>query len=297
VFRQQPDVPRFHPRSAAGVVESRLHCAARRLPFRKKTPFLNSPKRFRSTVALYCCSSYSMHVHWLLLPVASRLDNLELLQSLGPRLVPLHACTLRLRRILITCASSPLNNALEKLVTSSCTLLQQWVGTSSHMCLAILRQFSRHPSRTQFVNSEPLNDRDSRSMWQTEVLFLFLYSHFLCCRKRRFAHVSYRLMCFPLRICHFSHIVRTDSFGSKVCTLFCHTLPIHHIVPVNFGQLTVNCGCRHFLVLKIRITARTSCLDHCVHRRLRITALKPKKTSCNIICLLNLLQDRRSCNP
>lgn len=173
MYRQPPDVPRFHPRSAAGVVESRWHCAAQRLPFRMKTPFVNSPKHFCSTAALYCCSSYRMHVQWLLLPVASRLDNLELLQSLGPRLFPLHACTLRLRRILITCVPSPLNNALEKLVTSSCTLLQEWVSTSSQMRLAVLRQFSRHASCTHFVNSKPLNDRDNRSMWQTEVVFQF----------------------------------------------------------------------------------------------------------------------------
>lgn len=169
MYRQPPDVPRFHPSSAAGVVESRWNCAERR-----KTPFVNSPKHFRLTAALYCCSSYSMHVHWLLLPVASRLDNLELLQSMGPRLFPLHAYTLRLRRILITCVSSPRNNALEKLVISNCTLLQEWVGTSSYMRLAVLRKFSRHPSCTHFVNSEPLNDRDNRFMWQTEVVFQFL---------------------------------------------------------------------------------------------------------------------------
>jgi len=133
MYRQPPDVPRFQPSSAAGVTESRWHCAARR-----KTPFVNSPKHLRLTAALYCCSSYSMHVHWLLLPVASRLDNLELLQSLGPRLFPFHACTLRLPRVLITSVSSPRNNALEKLVNSSCTLLQEWVGTSSHMRLAVL---------------------------------------------------------------------------------------------------------------------------------------------------------------
>lgn len=125
MYRQPPDVPRFHLSSAAGVIESRWHCAARR-----KTPFVNSPKHFRLTAALYCCSSYCMHVHWLLLPVASRLDNLELLQSHGPRLFPLHACMLRLLRVLITSVSSPRNNALEKLVNSSCTLLQEWVGTT-----------------------------------------------------------------------------------------------------------------------------------------------------------------------
>ena len=174
VFRQQPDVPRFIPEALQELSSRVCTVRARRLPFRRKTPFVNSPKRFSYMAALYCCSSYSKHVHWLLLPVASRLDNLELLQSLGPRLFPLHACTLRLRRILITCVSSPLNNALEKLVTSSCTLLQEWVGTSSHMRLAVLQQFSRYPSCTHFVNSEPLNDRDNRSMWKNEVVFQFL---------------------------------------------------------------------------------------------------------------------------
>jgi hypothetical protein len=60
----------------------------------------------------------------------------------------------------------------------------------------------------------------------------------------------------------------TDMFSFRACTPLCHSWPIHHIVPINSDQLTINFYWSYipYIHKTTKRTAWTSCLDLCSSR-------------------------------